>query len=676
MKLRSIGSLLGLGLLSCSSGGSDGDSPVFVLVPRWNNQHRVPTASHLRAVRFNNASQGFVAGFDSSIYRTDDGGITWRQEEHQPFNRGGHILGFDFLGSELHAVGSAVENGLGRYWTSGDALNWSTPDADGAGRPFVSVDVTQSPTGGRPFISWYLRDDWRIAIAQGGTPVDSVTIFNVTVDNPTPPSGNTATAIDMLFDGPGYVVGHDGRIFETTNFANSWTDRTIAPATTRDMLDVQTQGPGIVFVCGQEGTLYWTENGGAVASLDGTNRPAVGPATADFRGVFFIHTYEDESVGWVVGEGGAIYKITGTAVAGPTPVAWNWTWTAQNSNTGVDLYDVVFVDANNGYAVGNDGVVVKTTNGGTTWTVITGGTLDTFNAVSFTPDGQVGVAVGDNGRVVRTVNGGASWTPFTNNPPNVRYTGVSIPAGGSRNIVYVCGEGGIVRRHRDLLGGTGNWEAPTIAVPNVAYRAIHFPLSDDVGFVAGDSGTLLFTNNGSSTLAWSWTAVAHGVAATQSFRAIASGISGNDIGLFAGGTGGNLVESTMSAYATPWTPVAGQRAADITGIQAAPNIVFTSINHAAGLQRRLAGILWEDASQPGAPVATGIAFPSASLGWYVSDKIYYTENGASPMGASDWKPSYAHTTAALKAIWMNPTGTVGYAVGERGTILKTVTGGK
>lgn len=671
MKLRSIGSLLGLGLLSCSSGGSDGGSPVFVLAPRWNNQQRVPTASHLRAVRFNNASQGFVAGFDSSIFRTDDGGLTWRQEEHQPFNRGGNILGFDFLGSELHAVG-ADENGLGRYWTSGDALNWTTADAPGSGRPFVSVDVTQSPAGVTPFISWYLRDDWRIAIAQASAPVDSVTIFNVTASNPTPPSGNTATAIDMLFDGPGYVVGHDGRIFETTDFANTWTDRTITPATTRDLLDVHTQGPGIVFACGQEGTLFWTEDGGALASLDGTNRPAVGPAAPDFRGAFFIHTFQDESVGWVVGEGGAVYKITGTATLNLGVATWTWTWQVQNSNTAEDLYDVVFVDANNGYAVGNNGMVVKTTNGGTTWTVATAGTMETINAVCFDPSGVVGVAAGDNGFVYRTLNGGATWS--SEDLGTMKWTGVSIPP-GNFNVAYICGEGGNLRRNLNLTGG-GGWTAAADAdLAGKNLRAIHFPSSADVGFVVGDGSTLLYSNNATGLFNWDPPGFT-GVGASD-YKAICSGIDGGGLRFFAAGTGGVIATSTLAAYATPWGPVTGQRTADITGIQAAPNIVFTSINDTARVQRLLAGIAWQDASQPGAPVATGIAFPSPSFGWYVSDKIYYTENGANPgPGLFDWKHSYAHTTAGLKAIWMSGSGTVGYAVGERGTILKTVTGGK
>ena len=38
-------------------------------------------------------------------------------------------------------------------------------------------------------------------------------------------------------------------------------------------------------------------------------------------------------------------------------------WATQNSNTTLDLTSVYFIDENTGYAVGDSGVIVKTTNG-------------------------------------------------------------------------------------------------------------------------------------------------------------------------------------------------------------------------------------------------------------------------------------------------------------------------
>jgi photosystem II stability/assembly factor-like uncharacterized protein len=58
-----------------------------------------------------------------------------------------------------------------------------------------------------------------------------------------------------------------------------------------------------------------------------------------------------------------------------------------------DLFSVYFIDANIGGAVGGYGTILRTTNGGTSWTVQEIGFSDTFYSVSFT-DSTNGTAVG------------------------------------------------------------------------------------------------------------------------------------------------------------------------------------------------------------------------------------------------------------------------------------------
>src|SRR4030095_5326486 len=44
-------------------------------------------------------------------------------------------------------------------------------------------------------------------------------------------------------------------------------------------------------------------------------------------------------------------------------------WSAQPSNTSADLYDIKFIDAHEGWAVGAQGTVLHTTDGGLHWSV-------------------------------------------------------------------------------------------------------------------------------------------------------------------------------------------------------------------------------------------------------------------------------------------------------------------
>ncbi len=88
------------------------------------------------------------------------------------------------------------------------------------------------------------------------------------------------------------------------------------------------------------------------------------------------------------------------------------TWTTQTSGIASNLQDVYFIDANTGWAVGNTGRIRKTINGGSTWTAQTSGVTTTLNSVHFT-DANTGWVVGANGVVRKTTNGGTTWTAQT-----------------------------------------------------------------------------------------------------------------------------------------------------------------------------------------------------------------------------------------------------------------------
>src|SRR5690349_15021258 len=79
---------------------------------------------------------------------------------------------------------------------------------------------------------------------------------------------------------------------------------------------------------------------------------------------------------------------------------------------GSDLNGVWMVDASTGYAVGNGGRIVKSVNGGNSWTPQTSGTAMNLTDVKFT-SATVGYACGDNGTVLYTTNGGTNWAAYT-----------------------------------------------------------------------------------------------------------------------------------------------------------------------------------------------------------------------------------------------------------------------
>src|SRR5262249_17025874 len=126
----------------------------------------------------------------------------------------------------------------------------------------------------------------------------------------------------------------------------------------------------------------------------------------------FIHT------GTVVGS-----NSVGTSGVLMHTINGGATWTDQiRQVTEIELMGVFFTDANTGTAVGGDArsissrgtpVILRTTDGGTTWTRQESGTNENIEGVFFL-DADTGIAVTKGaaygGSVLRTTDGGATWT--------------------------------------------------------------------------------------------------------------------------------------------------------------------------------------------------------------------------------------------------------------------------
>src|SRR6266850_3796219 len=118
-------------------------------------------------------------------------------------------------------------------------------------------------------------------------------------------------------------------------------------------------------------------------------------------------SFTDANTGTATGDNGTIIRTTDGGN----------TWVIQSSGTTNTLYGVSFTDVNNGTGVGASGTILRTTDGGNTWVGQTSGTTDGLLAVSFI-DANTGTAVGENGTIVRTTDGGNTWVSQTSGTTN------------------------------------------------------------------------------------------------------------------------------------------------------------------------------------------------------------------------------------------------------------------
>jgi photosystem II stability/assembly factor-like uncharacterized protein len=104
---------------------------------------------------------------------------------------------------------------------------------------------------------------------------------------------------------------------------------------------------------------------------------------------------------------------TGLYTASAQERAWTWQNPLPQGNT---LHATHFVDAQTGWAVGSQGMIYHTSDGGQTWTPQNSGTAFDLNAVFFL-DAATGWAVGRTGTVLHTTDGGVAWTPQDGGQP-------------------------------------------------------------------------------------------------------------------------------------------------------------------------------------------------------------------------------------------------------------------
>lgn len=297
--------------------------------------------------------------------------------------------------------------------------------------------------------------------------------------------------------------------------------------------------------------------------------------------------------------------------------AANAEWVKQNTNSLAWFRDVFFVDASRGWIVGDNGTVIATMDGGSTWTPSKKFTNDTIVQVHFTNE-MTGwllcerniYARGANASsyLRKTKDGGTTWDKIEFEGAGRERVTKLLFHGDGRATAF--GEGGVFYRLQD--DGI-SWKK--------IQTAIHFLLldgafgDDRVGAIVGAGGTIVFTDDSGFT--WE-RATLLGDTDTKFNAVYFAGTRGS----WAVGTGGRIFHSTGGAR------------------------------------------LWRQQESATASNLNDVYFSTPSNGWAVGDNgtILRTKTG----GAS-WYEVNSKTTHKLEKIFF--TDSKGWAVGNGGTVL-------
>jgi photosystem II stability/assembly factor-like uncharacterized protein len=250
------------------------------------------------------------------------------------------------------------------------------------------------------------------------------------------------------------------------------------------------------------------KQGGAAATInavfyDGDDIWVVGANGYAARSYDDARTFQESNVGvsdglndvfvrkeriWVVGDGGLILRSTDSGrswlksfyssrqIAAADP---------QNPSGGVDLYSVQFINEENGYIVGDHGLILATSNGGASWREQRSSTDAQLFHLSF--QGERGWVVGTGGLILHTDNGGRNWYPQRSGTQDDLNRVYFV----SEEIGLITGDNGTLLRSAN---GGATWERVTLNVAEPLF-GISF-IDRRTGWVVGYNGRIVRTYDG------------------------------------------------------------------------------------------------------------------------------------------------------------------------------------
>ncbi len=245
----------------------------------------------------------------------------------------------------------------------------------------------------------------------------------------------------------------------------------IKPLTPKSLLlDVVNTGAHLIAV---------GDRGAVVASNDGRSWAQVQTPT---RSALTAVAFADAEHGWAVGHDAVILH---TSDGGRS-------WNLQNFEPELEkpFLDVLFLDADRGFAVGAYGLFYKTEDGGQTWTEVDSPIRESewhFNTLVRLNDGTLLIA-GETGTLAKSSDDGATWTAMVS-PYESSFFGAT-PRGAKGAVIF--GLRGNVFVTEDIHAG--QWKE--VDTGSVASMFGGTELTDGRVVLVGLNGNIMVSSNG------------------------------------------------------------------------------------------------------------------------------------------------------------------------------------
>ena len=381
---------------------------------QWGNP--LPQGNTLRSISFAGAN-GYAAGEFGTLLRTTDGGTTWSGLLSGTFTNLSAVQAID--PDALFAAGGCVAR-----------------RSNDGGATFTRVAFTpvESSCKEQFAAGWFInRVTGFLALTDGTILRTDNNGDTFAQKNPLPGTrapGGSATPVDLRFltDQIGLGATSDGKIYRTTDGANSWslisdTTRAVRSFFFLDASNGFAVGDGSLFLVTKDGGATWTPKD---IGIPPTNLRSISCVSL----TLCVMTTEPGTALVRTDDGGATARLVtpsqdpifaaGFASATRIAAVGATGATAVSDDAGLNFapiggrlsgtYTRVRAGGQSGtaFAPGDNGSLAKTVDGGKTWTRGNVATSEDVVDVAF-PTGLVGYALDSSGGLFRTNDGGATW---------------------------------------------------------------------------------------------------------------------------------------------------------------------------------------------------------------------------------------------------------------------------
>lgn len=293
-------------------------------------------------------------------------------------------------------------------------------------------------------------------------------------------------------------------------------------------------------------------------------------------------------------------------------------WVLQHSGTNT-LYSIAFPrgQIDTGYACGANSLLLKTTDGGANWEVMTfGQPSGDCNDIIFPKDAQLGFVACDSGNIQRTTDG-RTWRRV-NDGTDSKLKAIHFPKNNTDTGYVVC-DNGIIKK---TINAGINWQ--DVSLPTRDNINGIFFLTTNKGWVVGDEGVIFSTFDGGTHWGMQLSPVTE-----QLFDVF-----------FRDSLWGWIVGANKTCLRTTdggqnWTEVTELPFVGTPDLRSILFVVNSTTGFIVGSDGKFArtnndGATWDTATVPGANDLFALAFPlNTQIGWVcgAGEAIFKTTDG-------------------------------------------------